>query len=132
MGAPTFSAPSTDGSDFSFACGIPCQPTDALEVVGITVSEGDPFYRGDCNGDGGIDITDAIFHLNSLVGMGGVFPCQDACDSNDDGSDNIADPIHSLNFVFLGGPAPPAPYPVCGPDPSMDDLGCESYPLCTE
>ena len=119
-------------ADFTFICGTFCQPTDAQQVVGITVSEGDPFFRGDCNGDGVINITDAIFHLDALVGIGGDFPCQDACDSNDDGSDDIADPIHSLNFIFLDGPAPPAPYPGCGADATVDDLSCESYPFCTK
>jgi hypothetical protein len=35
-------------------------------------------------------------------------------DANGDGAVNIADPSLSLNFLFLGGPEPSAPFPDCG------------------
>ena len=44
---------------------------------------------------------------------------------------NITDAIYTYNFLFLGGPAPPAPYPSCGADPTADDLTClEYYAFC--
>ena len=44
-------------------------------------------------------------------------------DSNSDGATDISDASFSLNFLFLGGPAPPAPgVESCGPDPTDDML----------
>jgi len=58
--------------------------------------------------------------------------CQDAADSNDDGVLDISDPTYTLNHLFLGGPAPPAPWYVgCGEDPTEDALTeCESQVGC--
>jgi hypothetical protein len=43
-------------------------------------------------------------------------------DGNADGEVNITDGIFVLNFLFLGGPEPPAPGPTdCGPDETEDD-----------
>ena len=56
-----------------------------------------------------------------LPGRSGA-PCQDAADSDDNGQLNITDGVRILNYLFLGGPAPPAPGPdSCGPDPTSDD-----------
>jgi hypothetical protein len=41
-------------------------------------------------------------------------------DSDANGNVNITDGIYVLNFLFLGGPAPPEPYPGCGVDPDED------------
>jgi hypothetical protein len=81
------------------------------------------FLRGDSNGDGRIDIADAVIALEHLF-LGGSMPCADGADFNDDGGLNIADPIGTLEHLFLGGPAPPPPYPVCGADPTEDELDC--------
>jgi hypothetical protein len=71
------------------------------------------FVRGDCNGDGEDNISDAVFDLLFLF-LGGAFPpCRAACDVNGDGGVNIADPIFLLDFLFRGGPPAPAPYPAC-------------------
>ncbi|MCA8960267.1 MAG: dockerin type I repeat-containing protein [Planctomycetes bacterium] len=86
------------------------------------------FVRGDCNGDGAINIADAITLLNQLFGGGGATSsCQDACDANDDGNVDIGDAIAILNVLFGGGGPLPAPS-LCGPDPTPDGLGCDSYP----
>jgi len=38
---------------------------------------------------------------------------------------NVADAVFILAFNFLGGPAPPAPFPACGPGTAADEaLGC--------
>lgn len=83
------------------------------------------FHRGDADGSGEINVTDAIFKLGFLF-LGGPEPqCLDAADANDDGQLNITGGIYILNWLFLGGPVPPAPGPTsepCGPDPTEDPL----------
>jgi hypothetical protein len=52
----------------------------------------------------------------------------DAADANDDGGVNLSDPVWIYNFLFQGGPPPPAPGPTsCGPDPTADSLICLEY-----
>jgi hypothetical protein len=52
-------------------------------------------------------------------------PCADAADADDSGAIDLADAIHLLSALFLGGPAPAAPFPACGTDPTEDALDCE-------
>jgi hypothetical protein len=93
---------------------------------------GPPFRRGDADGSGKLDLTDAIFTLQFLF-MGGTTPtCMDAADSDDSGKLDLTDAIYSLQFQFMGGPPPAAPGPTtCGPDPTPDDQYTECiYPNC--
>ncbi|MFN0059181.1 MAG: dockerin type I repeat-containing protein [Planctomycetota bacterium] len=89
------------------------------------------FRRGDVNDDGGTNIADAVFLLNSLfVPSSPSTTCLDSADSNDDGAVNIADAVYLLNALFvIGSPPTPAPGPTnCGPDPtSGDPLDCVDY-----
>jgi len=85
------------------------------------------FVRGDANGDLALDIADPILTLAHLF-SGGAMPCHDAADSNDDGALNVADPVHTLGYLFSSTPAPPAPFPACGPDPTTEILDCASPP----
>jgi hypothetical protein len=84
---------------------------------GVTVQLTPPpdrFIRGDCNGDGDDNISDAVFSLLFLF-SGGLAPaCLEACDLNRDGARTITDPIILLEFLFKGGPPAPPPYPACG------------------
>ena len=85
------------------------------------------FVRGDCNGDGGINVADAVYLLDFLFIGSVVLPCEDAGDIDDDGALNIADPINYLAYLFSGGPPPAVPNPVtgCGPDAvDTDALEC--------
>jgi hypothetical protein len=89
------------------------------------------FRRGDSNGDGTLDISDAI-HLLGFLFLGGpaVLSCEDAADANGDGTLDLSDAVYVLLFLFQGGAAPPAPGPdTCGTAP-MPALGCESYGAC--
>ncbi|MBI4583300.1 MAG: sulfatase-like hydrolase/transferase [Planctomycetes bacterium] len=84
------------------------------------------FARGDCNGDGTADISDAISHLTSLFIGGDLSDCLEACDTNDDSASDVSDAIYLLEFLFTGGPAPEPPFPGCGPDPEPGGtLGCQ-------
>ena len=86
-----------------------------------------PFRRGDCNGDGDEDLSDAVFHLGFLFTGGDPSDCPEACDVNDDSFEDISDPIYLLAYVFTGGPSPAPPFLDCGPDPDPEGgLGCQA------
>lgn len=88
------------------------------------------FRRGDANADGHPDLSDAVFTLIYLFAGGDEPPCLDSADLDDDGSLQLTDPIRQLNFLFMTGAVPASPYPKCGPDPTVEELSCEEYPLC--
>src|SRR4030095_9597699 len=82
------------------------------------------FRRGEVDGDGAMDLSDAIAVLDRLFRGAGELACPDAADANDDGELNLTDPISILSRLFLGGEALPPPGPLdCGPDPAPDGLG---------
>ncbi len=90
------------------------------------------FRRGDCNDDGGVDLSDAVFVLGALF-LGRIEPpCDDSCDSNDDGAVNISDAIMTLGALFLGqGPIPLPGVSSCGVDPTVDALDCDGAAPCS-
>jgi DNA-binding beta-propeller fold protein YncE len=95
------------------------------------------FHRGDPDGSGGTDLSDAVFIFNHLFLAGDPPACAESADSQNDGYLDISDGIHILLHLFAGGLPPAAPGPVgspCGSDPdpqgSSGDLGCTSYPPC--
>lgn len=101
--------------------GIDCPP--------ITATPSTPFRRGDCNRDGVIDVSDPVFDL-AVQFIGETPECDDACDVNDDGANDISDPVHLLTHLFAAGPAPAAPFPRCGDDPTVDGLECQATTAC--
>ena len=90
----------------------------------------EPFRRGDSNGDGGVDLSDAIYILRSLFLGGEPLPCLKAADANDDSRVDVSDPVKILGVLFLGEPALPAPSEACGADPTGDALGCADFQGC--
>lgn len=102
-----------------------------LAVGGIDTGA-TPFRRGDCTGDGILDLTDPVANLEFQFLGSFTPPCRDACDFDDVGSIDITDPIANLAHQFLGGP-PPAPpgKETCGTDPTDEDgISCESFAPC--
>jgi hypothetical protein len=93
--------------------------------------EAPPFLRGDANGDGGLDLSDAIATLGCLF-LGSACPeCLDAADSNDDGEVDLSDAILTLGCLFLGSACPKPPFGACGVDPTPEDpLDCAAYRHC--
>ncbi|MBN1443042.1 MAG: CotH kinase family protein [Planctomycetes bacterium] len=84
------------------------------------------FLRGDSNGDGGTDISDAVNTLNFLFLGSGKVDCPDAADTDDNGHVELTDAVRLLNYLFLSGPPPEPPYPDPGEDPTEDALAlCE-------
>jgi hypothetical protein len=83
------------------------------------------FRRGDGNGDGRVDIGDAI-SIYVYLFRHGVAPCEDAMDANDDGGIDIADAILLLAYLFKDVIELPSPGAhVRWYDPTPDNLGCE-------
>ncbi len=87
----------------------------------------DLFLRGDCDGNGGVNITDAICILNRLFAGADTPGCVAALNTNGDNEAGIDDAVTLLNFLFAGGPPPVSPFPDCGPGTS-EDLACETPP----
>lgn len=98
-------------------CG-PTAPSVCFAACGVS------FVRGDCNGDLGFDIADAVAGLSTLFSGGDPVGCLDACDSNDDGAFDIADMVFILANLFSGGAAPATPFPDCGVDATSDAIDC--------
>ncbi len=88
------------------------------------IPDGIPFSRGDANGDGMVDVSDASFTLGYLFLGDAAPPCLDAADADDDGQIDITDPIATLAYLFLGPAELPPPGTVAGRDPTPDDLDC--------
>jgi hypothetical protein len=109
-------------------------PLDLLLVS----SPGEPlarFIRGECNGDGSVDIADPICALNWLFRGESTPGCIAALNANGDVSVDVSDPLRLLTFMFQGSTPPPPPYPNCGPGSLEVDtqLGCITPPAhCTE
>lgn len=119
-----------DGSDDQLVFdGVPSPLSIALTSVGTPASQ--LFTRGDTNGDGGVDVSDAVFALAGLFIPGSLPPeCDDATDVNDDGGFDVSDAVYLLASLFIPG-APPAPDPLdCGSDPTADSLGCDRFASC--
>lgn len=85
------------------------------------------FLRGDCNSDGGVNVSDAIFELNHLYLGRERWYCDDACDANDDGRTNLSDAVTIINYIFFGQIEPIGMERTCRPDETEDFLGgiCE-------
>jgi parallel beta-helix repeat protein len=90
----------------------------------------DRFLRGDSNADGKLNVADPVYTLLYIFVAGHAPTCLDTADANDDGTINVADAVYALQFLFVDGPVIPPPFPECGVDPTLDELGCLEYSEC--
>jgi hypothetical protein len=108
-----------------------CPPRFEVAVVAPSPPSA-RFKRGDSNVDGNIEVSDAIHTTTFLFTGGPRSSCLEAADFDDNDVINLTDVIASLNWLMLGGVAPPAPGAAsCGTDPVPDGplfADCE-YPL---
>jgi hypothetical protein len=125
------------GERFNKPNGIAFHPSGVMLVAEETTATTPPtgnvvvvggwrnlFKRGDANGSGIVDISDAIAISDWVTPPGAVPPCLDGADADDDSKVLQADADHILNFLFSGGPPPKPPFPNCGRDPTADLLDC--------
>lgn len=82
------------------------------------------FIRGDANCDQDVGMSDVFVIMQALFGGRQTICCEAAADVNDDESINMTDGIYQLNFLFLGGRRPAAPFPGCGAAFGTGALGC--------
>lgn len=105
-------------------------PTYTDGVVTLSpVTGGGGFIRADADGNGAVNITDAVYTLAYLFSSGPAI-CVKALDYNDDGSVNLVDPIGVLGYLFTQGADPAQPFPGCGSDATPDALPCGAVPAC--
>ena len=103
----------------------------ALETTGgrITILDRGPvFIRGDADGNGEVNLTNAVRTLNYLFRSGGDPGCLAAADADDNAEVAITDAIVVLGSLFLGRGPLPAPYPACGSEVGPVDLACGKSP----
>jgi len=104
-----------------------------VAVGAFSREPGDPalrFRRGDVDGDGHVNVSDAFGLLLFLFADGDGLRCRSAGDANDDGRLNLTDALVVVRHLFRNlGPLPP-PHISCDRDPTPDVLGCESYGSC--
>jgi hypothetical protein len=78
-------------------------PADTL----LTVYETSGGYvKGDANGDGAVDISDAVYLIQYIFAGGPAPNPLLAGDANCDGAVDISDAVYLIQYIFAGGPAP--------------------------
>lgn len=86
----------------------------------------EPMYvRGDGNGDGRVDLPDAVFALRYLF-QAATTPCEARLDADSSGVVDPADVMALLSYLFLGAPAPGSPFPDCD-SVANDVLPCFAF-----
>lgn len=145
IGRVSFLAPTTigdcgavdfvDGLDGSGGPGLSnivvvgTQSLQGFTKIGAMIcASGTEFVRSDCNDDTQTDISDMVFLLIYLFQVGAIPHCLEACEANFDGTIDLADPLTIGNYLFSGGPPPPAPFPNCGS--VTGTLDCDSFDGC--
>lgn len=123
-------APDTDSEENGRPCGA------GVDMGAFEMGACPPvrFVRGDCNGDTGVNLTDAVCLLNWLFAGGEEPACVAAVNTDGDSSATLSDAIHLLNFLFVAGEPPARPFPDCAPGPLVADktLGCVRSPAGCE
>lgn len=102
----------------------------SFQVNAATSTDGS-FRRGDSDGSGAVDFSDAIALLQFLLLGTFDVSCLDAGDADDSGVADFSDSIAILRFLLLGTFVIPAPGPFdCGLDPTADEIECVSNADC--
>lgn len=85
-----------------------------------------PFIRGDVDGNGIVNVVDAVELLYAIYVPGTPeLDCPDASDVNDTGIVDVSDSIYLLAYIFVPYSPPPAhPFPDCDLEPVEDLLDC--------
>ncbi|MCA8962242.1 MAG: hypothetical protein KDC38_17075, partial [Planctomycetes bacterium] len=102
--------------------------SDSAQLIEAADCDAD-FIRGDANGDGSIEISDAVALLSHIF-LGVDAPCVAALDIDDDDRVVITDAAVLISYLVTGGSPPAPPFPGCGVDPSGGRLTCDESPTC--
>jgi hypothetical protein len=80
--------------------------SDGLVYAFRTLDQTPDAICGDANGDGEVNVGDAVFMI-AYVFSGGPPPDPEcAGDANGDGEGNVGDAVYLIAYVFNGGPPP--------------------------
>jgi hypothetical protein len=111
---------------FAFTNPVWCLPGDLVSNPPAQ------FIRGDSNGDGAMDVSDAVKTLAYLFTGGPAPGCLRAADTDDNDLLEITDAVRTLTHLFLRPMPPPAPFPGCGTDPLVvrGELSCVDHGSC--
>lgn len=99
----------TTGKEYTIAAQSPCAPTG--NSCGVLMGRYQPGctdapIRGDANGDGSVNISDAVYLINYII-LGGPAPNPfSSGDADCSGAISISDVVYLINYVFAGGPSP--------------------------
>ena len=74
----------------------------ALSATSFSEAQERVFRRGDANGNGSIDISDAVYVLNFLFNGGQAPACTPIANANGNGGVDISDGIAVLSYLFGG------------------------------
>lgn len=100
-------------------------PAEIVEGGVVTITQAPRLLRGDSNGDGRVDLSDAVATLGHLfLGVESV-SCLEAADADDSGNVLITDAILVLGVLFLGDGFLPPPFPNCGTEAGLTRLECQ-------
>jgi hypothetical protein len=79
----------------------------AVDAVTVTTYQCEqPFICGDTNGDGNVNVTDAVMLIAFVFGDGPAPEPIEVADVDCDGEVNVSDVVSLLNYIFSDGVAP--------------------------
>ena len=129
-GSVAAGAADCNGNALPDFCDLAAETSVDLDLDGFP-DECALFRRGDCNGDGGIDVADAIFSLEHLFGSAApTVNCREACNTNGSATYDLGDPITLLSHLFSGGATLPPPFMECGVDVLVPAIDCQAGTVC--
>ena len=101
------------GANLAPVFGVPRTEGIRVSKLSIRPPPGGRFVRGDANSDADVNISDPVA-IFGLLFLGHARPsCLAAADADGNGQRELSDGIYLLNFLFLNGPMPPPPFPIC-------------------
>jgi len=75
----------------------------------VTVESFKAYICGDANGDGDVNVADAVYNINYIFKGGAAPDPLEAGDASGDGEVNVGDAVYIINYIFKGGSAPVCP-----------------------
>lgn len=86
-------------------CPLKANPSQN-DYDGNGVGDACQYKCGDANGDGNVNVADAVYLINRVFKFGPPPAPNCTGDANGDSTVNVADAVYLINLVFKGGPSP--------------------------